>query len=69
MISGLSPATTTRGSVAPKALLATRCATRTTIGTPPMSAKGLLGKRVEASRAGISTVYFMLAAARAVRAG
>ena len=34
----------------------TRCATRTTMGMPPMSASGLLGRRVEASRAGMSTV-------------
>ena len=31
-------------------------ATRTTIGRPPMSARGLSGRRVEASRAGIRTV-------------
>ena len=36
--------------------LRTRCATRTTMGKPPMSASGLLGSRVDASRAGISTV-------------
>jgi hypothetical protein len=35
---------------------AARCATRTTMGNPAMSAKGLLGKRVEASRAGTKTV-------------
>jgi hypothetical protein len=51
---GLSPATTTRTSgETPER---TRCATRTTMGKPAMSAKGLLGKRLEASRAGISTV-------------
>ena len=34
-------------------LASARCATRTTIGAPPMSAKGLRGSRVEPSRAGI----------------
>jgi hypothetical protein len=37
-----------------------RCATRTTIGTPAMSASGLLGNRVDARRAGISTVNGMM---------
>jgi hypothetical protein len=34
-------------------------ATLTTIGLPPRSAKGLLGKRVDARRAGIMTVKDM----------
>ena len=46
-----SAATTTR--VAPAVLQ--RCATRTIMGKPAMSASGLSGKRVEASRAGMST--------------
>src|SRR5574343_511685 len=46
-----SVATTT--SAAP--LLAACCATRTTIGRPAMSASGLSGRRVECSRAGITT--------------
>src|SRR5277367_6370345 len=33
-----------------------RSATRTTIGLPPMSASGLLGRRVEASRAGTTAM-------------
>jgi len=33
-----------------------RSATRITIGLPPKSANGLLGKRVDASRAGIITM-------------
>ena len=32
------------------------CATRTIMGRPAMSARGLLGRRVEASRAGIKAV-------------
>src|SRR4249919_3179968 len=51
MMRGSSPATTTRA--APDA--AARWATRTTIGSPAMSARGLSGRRVEASRAGIRT--------------
>ena len=35
---------------------AARSATRTTIGLPPRSASGLLGRRVDASRAGMMTM-------------
>ena len=54
-MSGWSAATTTRCA----ADAAARCATRTTIGSPPMSASGLPGRRVDAIRAGTSTVKFM----------
>jgi hypothetical protein len=46
-----SQATTTRAAP----LRAARWATRTTIGRPAMSASGLSGRRVDASRAGIRT--------------
>jgi hypothetical protein len=46
-----SAATTTRE--APESLA--RCATRTTMGKPAMSASGLSGKRDDAMRAGIRT--------------
>jgi hypothetical protein len=48
----LSAATTTSCAAERRA----RSATRTTIGLPAMSASGLFGRRVEASRAGIRTV-------------
>src|SRR6476646_2662726 len=57
MMEGLSAATTVR--TAP--LLSACCATRTTIGTPSMSAKGLLGSRVDARRAGMRTVKLIAA--------
>jgi hypothetical protein len=50
-ISASSAATTT--DAAPDC--AARRATRTIMGTPPMSASGFLGRRVDASRAGTST--------------
>ena len=45
-------------------LRAARCATRTTIGSPAMSASGLSGRRVDASRAGIRTVKLIALTAR-----
>ena len=56
VISVLSAATTTRGCQLPGLPDSTRRATRTTMGSPPISTRGLLGRRVEASLAGISTV-------------
>jgi hypothetical protein len=43
---------------------AARSATRTTIGLPQISAKGLFGKRVDAMRAGIITIKDMAQAMR-----
>ena len=60
---GESAATTTARAPASRQ----RCATRTTIGTPARSASGLSGSRVEASRAGISTVQSRLVMACPVR--
>ena len=60
----LSAATTTR--LAPD--WRARSATRTTIGLPAMSASGLFGRRLEASRAGIRTVK-RTAQTSGVRAG
>ena len=54
-ISG-SPAATTTG---PSPAATARAQTRTIMGTPPISASGLLGSRVEAMRAGISRMGFM----------
>ena len=47
-----SAATTTRLALDSMA----RCATRTTMGSPAISARGLSGKRLEAMRAGMTTV-------------
>ena len=58
-----SAATTT--AAAPDS--AARCATRTIIGKPAMSASGLPGRRVDASRAGISAVKLTRRAAPPVR--
>src|SRR5439155_21826790 len=55
MMSVLSVATTVRIAV----LFMARCATRTTMGAPLMSARGLLGRRVDARRAGMRTVKLM----------
>ena len=54
-ISG-SPAATTTG---PSPAATARAQTRTIMGTPEISASGLLGSRVEAMRAGISRMGFM----------
>ena len=44
-----------------------RRSTRTIIGRPPMSARGLPGSRVAAMRAGMSTIGFMRSSARSAR--
>ncbi len=51
-----SPAATATG---PTAAASAWRSTRTIIGTPPISASGLPGKRVAAIRAGISTIAFI----------
>ena len=57
---GWSAATTTRAAAWALSACCTRCATRTTMGMPAMSASGFSGRRVLCRRAGISTVCVMM---------